>query len=135
MPCGSIDQCTQAWLTVAKNPYLDIIGHSGTPQFAYHYEEVLPVFAENGKAVELNEHSFVARKSSLANCRRIAELCKQYEVPVVVDSDSHYHSYVGQFPNCVQMLKEIDFPPELIVNSSVERMNAFFSRKNIRFDA
>jgi putative hydrolase len=134
MPSGTVDECTQAWLAVAENPYVDIIGHSGSPEYAYDYETVLKAAAKNGKAVELNEHSFAVRTSSIKNCRIIAALCKKLGVPVSIDSDSHYHDAVGHFPNCYEMLREIDFPPELIINSSVESMNRFFKRKNITFD-
>jgi putative hydrolase len=93
---------------------------------------VIQAFAKNGKAVELNEHSYAVRKTSIPNCRRIAELCKKYNAPVSINSDSHYHEWVGLFPNCFKMLREIDFPPELVINSSVENMNKFLAKKNIR---
>ncbi|MDD2417645.1 MAG: phosphatase [Oscillospiraceae bacterium] len=132
MPKGNVEQCTAAWLAVSENPNIDIIGYSGSPEYAYDYEAVLPAMAKSGKAIELNEHSFEVRKSSIDNCRRIALLCKQYKVPIVVNSDSHHHASVGFFPNCIQMLSELDFPPELIINSSVQNMNLFFSKKGIR---
>lgn len=133
MPACSVEQCTAAWLSVAKNPYVDIIGHSGTPEFAYDYEAVIPEFGRMGKAVEMNEHSFVGRVSSVPNCRRIAELCKKYGVSIAVDSDAHYHASVGRMPHVAEMLREIDFPPELIVNGSRENLNRFFAKKQIRF--
>ncbi|MDD2362917.1 MAG: phosphatase [Oscillospiraceae bacterium] len=133
MPAGNIEQCTAAWLAVAENPNVDIIGHSGSPEYEYNYEAVLPVIAKNKKAIELNEHSFKVRKGSIDNCRQIALLCKRFNVPVAVNSDSHYHDSVGLFPNCIQMLDEINFPSELIINSSVQNMNSFFSKKGIRF--
>lgn len=58
----------------------------------------------------------------MPNCRRIALLCKQYGVSVVVDSDAHYHASVGEVEPCLRMLEEIDFPPELIVNGDRERL-------------
>lgn len=134
MPAGSFDQYTESWLAVAGNPYVDIIGHSGSPDFAYDYEAVLPVLAKNGKAVELNEHSFRVRQSSVKNCRQIAEVCKRFGVPVAINSDSHYHDSVGLFPNCTQMLRELDFPPELIINSSVQNMNSFFQKRELHSD-
>jgi len=53
MPTGTVDECTAAWLAVAENPNVDIIGHSGSPEYAYDYETVIQAFAKNGKAVEL----------------------------------------------------------------------------------
>ncbi|NLN82518.1 MAG: phosphatase [Clostridiales bacterium] len=134
MPTGSVDECTAAWLAVAENPHVDIIAHSGSPEYAYDYETVLKAFSRNGKAVEINEHSFEVRKSSIQNCRRIAEMCKRLSISIVVGSDSHFHEWVGLFPNCFRMLNEIEFPPKLIVNSSIENMNRFFGKRNIVFE-
>lgn len=127
----SKEACTAAWLAVAENPRVDIIGHSGAPQFAYDYETVIPAFGRGGKAVEINENTFLVRRSSLPNCRRIAALCKRYRVPVAVDSDAHYHGNVAQVPQSLALLREVDFPPELIINASKESMNAFFARRGI----
>lgn len=130
MPTGSAEQITEAWLGVARNQYVDIIGHSGTPSFAYYYEAVIPILGENGVAVEINESTFGTRGSSVPNCRRIAELCKKYEVPVALDSDAHYHAAVGRTPRCAALLRELDFPPELVVNGSVEALRRFFKNRN-----
>jgi len=134
MPVGNVDECTRAYMAVLDNPYVDIIGHSGSPEYAYDYETVIRYAGEKGKAIEINEHTFTVRQASIANCRKIAEICKKVGTPIVVDSDSHYHAWIGEFPNCVRMLKELDFPPELIVNSSIENLNRFFAKKNIVFD-
>ena len=129
MPPSTVEECTAAWLAVAANPQVDIIGHSGSPQFAYDYERVIPEFGRQGKAVEINEGTFRVRRSSAPNCRRIAELCKKYGVAIVLDSDAHYHAQVGEFPHGFALLREVDFPQELLVNGSVESLNAFFCRR------
>lgn len=134
MPAGSVEECTAAWLAIAENPYVDIIGHSGAPVFAYDYETVIPAVGRNGKAMEINENTFLVRKSSVHNCRRIAELCKKYRVPIALDSDAHYHMSVGQTPHCIELLREVDFPPELIVNGSLDSLNRFFRKRNIVFN-
>lgn len=131
MPAGTPEQCTRAWLSVARNPYVDILGHSGSPEFAYDYKTVLKVLKEENKAVELNEHSFKARPNSIENCVNIAKLCMELGVFVAVDSDSHYHDTVGMFPKWRGILRDIGFPPELIINASAENLGAFLKRKGI----
>ena len=130
-PEGTKEACTQAWLAVAANPLVDIIGHSGTPCYAYDYEAVIPEFGRCGKVVEINENTFAVRQSSLANCRRIAALCKRHGVRVAVDSDAHYHGAVGRVDSCLRLLEELDFPPELIVNGSAANFAAFCREKGI----
>lgn len=123
----SVEQCTQAWLRVAQNPSVHVIAHSGTEKFKYDYEAVIPEFGRQGKLVEINEGTFLVRKASVSNCATIARICKKYGVPVIVNSDSHFHTSVGKFPQALAMLREIDFPEELVVNSSVERFQKYLT--------
>ena len=132
MPSSSMEECTRAWLAVAGNPHVDIIGHSGTPAFMYDLTRVLPAFARNGKAVEINESTFHVRASSVPVCRQIAEACKRYRVPVVLNSDAHYHAAVGLAPLGTAMPRDIDFPPELIVNGSRGALHAFLNQRGVR---
>ena len=131
MPEGSVEEITKAWMAVAADPDIDIIGHCGTPRYAFDYETVIPLFGQHGKVVEINEGSFRVRRDSYENCKRIASLCKRCGVRVAVNSDAHFHTHVGQFENAIALLTEIKFPPELIVNNSRESLEAFFEEKGI----
>lgn len=115
---GTVDDHTQAYLALAENPLVHIIGHSGTVKYAYDYETVIKRFAQTGKIVEINEASYIVRKSSAENCRKIAQLCKKYGVRLSVDTDAHFCALVGIVPNSLRMLNEIDFPEELIINAN-----------------
>ena len=118
-----IEECTQAWLTVSKNPLVNVVGHSGLPNFVYDYETVIPEFGRNGKLVEINNSSFDVRLGSYENCKKIALLCKKHNVSIVVNSDAHFCMQVGRFDKALALLKEIDFPEELIINADVDRFN------------
>lgn len=124
----SVEQITDVWLRIAENPHINVIGHSGTTEYVYDYEKVLPVFARNGKLVELNESTFHSRSSSVPNCAKIMALCKKLNVPIIVNSDSHFFTQIGCFPNSQKLLEELDFPEELVVNSSVERFQAYLKQ-------
>lgn len=119
---------TNAWLNIAKNPKINVIGHSGSEEYKYDYEKVIPEFGRNGKLVELNEGTFSGRENSVPNCVKIMKICKKSGVPIIVDSDAHFSTRVGEFGNSLKLLKEIDFPEELVVNSSVERFNAYLKQ-------
>lgn len=116
---------TGVWLNIAKNPRVNVIGHSGTADYPYDFDTVLPVFGRTGKLVELNESTFFNRKSSVTNCVRIMKLCKKYGVPIIVNSDAHFSTMVGDFTNSKRLLRELDFPAELVVNSSIPRFQAY----------
>lgn len=130
---STFENCTNAWLSIAENPYVNVIGHSGTPYFKYDYEKVIPVFGKNGKLVEINNNTFKNRKSSSENCVKIAEICKKTNTRIIVNSDAHFSTAVGAMDDAINMLKEIDFPESLIVNSSVENFKAYLKEQNIYF--
>ena len=126
---GTVMEHTKAYLRIAENPYVDIIGHSGSVDFAYDYERVIPVFGKNHKLVEINAHTFICRKESIENCKKIALLCKRFCVPVIVNSDAHSEFEVGQCKKAEAMLMELDFPEELVVNSEQERIKSYLKEK------
>ena len=116
---------TNAWLGVAKNPRVNVIGHSGSERYKYDYERVIPEFGRSGKLVELNEATFSNRRGSVQNCMQIMKLCKKHGVSIVVNTDAHFSARVGCFENSLRLLEELDFPEELVVNASVERFTAY----------
>ena len=122
IPQLSFDEATQLWLNVAKNPYIDMIGHCEQVEHAFDYEKVIPVFAANNKVVELNVNSAVVRPSGQKNMLEIAKLCKKYGCKVSVNSDAHSIYKLGETGNVPAMLKEIDFPEELVINTSYENL-------------
>ena len=115
----TLENCTKAWLNVAKNPIVNVIGHSGLVNFKYDYEQVIPVFKENHKLIEINASSFSVRKGCYENCKKIAEICKKCEAQVIINSDCHIASHVGRFDDALKLLEEINFPEYLIINANI----------------
>lgn len=127
----TVEAHTNAYLRVAENPYVHMIGHSGTEEFRYDYDRVIPVFKQYGKVVEINAHTFICRQSSIENCKTIARLCKEYEVPVMVNSDAHSAFDIAQWEKALDMLESVEFPEELVINSRWDRLTAYFKRIGI----
>lgn len=123
---------TKTWLNVAKNPRIDVIGHIGDERFSCDYEAVVKAFSEYGKVVEINSHSFGCRPGSPKNCREVALLCKKYRVPIVVSSDAHFYTKIGNFRDALDMLEEIAFPEELVLNADYDRFAKFCESKTGR---
>ncbi len=123
---------TAAYLEVAKNPYVDLIGHSGTEKFRYDYETVIKAFKEYGKVVEINEGSLRVREGAARNCLEIARLCKKYEVMVCVDSDAHFCNLIGEVSQSLAMLESIDFPEKLVLNYKEERLTNYLQQRKKR---
>ena len=81
--------------------------------------------------MEINGNSFAIRKGSRENCTEIAQLCKKHQVPIVLNSDSHIEYRVGYVDHALSMLEEIEFPEELIINSSRERLDTYFRGRGL----
>lgn len=136
IPCykdADKDDHTSAYMAVAKNPLIDIICHSGSPKLMYDYEKVIECAKENHKLIEINNHSFFVRKSSIPNCKKIAQICKEKEVGIVVSSDAHIAYDLGDYSCALNMLKEISFPEKLIINRSFKTFEDFMSEKKPMF--
>lgn len=112
---------TMGWIKIAENPLVDVIGHCGDARYPFDVETVVKAFAGHGKIVEINAHSFSCRPGSPENCRKIALCCKKYGVPVVCSSDAHFATQIGNVRASLEMLREIDFPEELILNLDYDR--------------
>ena len=121
----NIESCTETWLNIAKNPVVNVVGHSGLSSFVYDYEKVIPEFGRNGKLVEINNSSFNIRPGSTQNCKKIAVLCKKHGVSIIVNSDAHFCTQIGKFDKAIKLLAEIDFPEELIINADVNRFKSY----------
>lgn len=120
---------TKLWLNIAKNPLIDVIGHSGEEDFKYDYERVIPEFKKHGKVVEINAYSAKARPTSIKNCTEIARLCAKYGVPLVLSSDAHFASAVGEVSEALEIVKVAGVPEELILNADAKRFSEFLEKK------
>lgn len=120
---------TAAYEAVVTNPLVDIICHSGTPQYSYDYEYIIKLAKKHKKLIEINNHTFFVRKSSAENCRRIAQLCKENEVGIVVSSDAHVFTDIGDYSRAIAMLEEIGFPEELVMNTTYNRFAEFLEKE------
>ena len=132
MPVLDADAHTEAYIRAMDHACIDLIGHPGMPSYPIDAERLVRAVAERGRLIEINNNSFVARPGCDVNCRKIARLCMQYDVRVCVDSDAHFCANVGEVPKALEMLDSIDFPPELIVNSTFERFEAYIAEREAR---
>lgn len=129
---GTEEEHTRSYIKVAENPYINVIGHSGSAEFQYDYEKVIPIFKKYGKVVEINAHTFICREKSIKNCMRIAELCRKYEVPVLVNSDAHSEFEVAECDKAFAMLESIGFPEDLIINVDSVRLKDYLKSIGVR---
>lgn len=129
---GSREENLAGYEGVLKNPYVDIIGHSGTPKYDMDREAFVKAVRRENKLVEVNNHSYMFRKGSAENCGEIVRYCIKYDVRVCVSSDAHFCMAVGGFENALKILRENAFPEELVVNRTRETMDAYLKERQER---
>ncbi len=133
---GTVEQNTAMYLAVLRNPYVDVLGHTGRSRHAYELSPVLLEAKRLGKAIELNNSSLENSAAVSAKpCRAIAEACRDLGVPVTVSSDCHSAFGIGRFSAVERLLWELGFPEELIVNRTRESFEAFLEGRRRRLAA
>lgn len=133
-PCvksGTKEENTRACLKAMENPAVNILGHPDDSRYPVDYEALVLGAKENHVLLELNNssiHPLGARKDPLPNDIVMLELCRRYEVPVIMNSDAHCAEDVGNHQFTDLLISELDFPEHLIVNRSLEEYKTYTNR-------
>lgn len=133
---GTLEENTEAYINLMKRyEAVDLIGHPTTWKFPVDFDRLAKACSEYGKFLELNESSVAAGRSPKENCITMLNACKKYSVPIIVDTDCHYCDIIGKVPTAEQIIKEADFPEELIFNRKAENVKKYLAEKrNITFE-
>lgn len=134
IPCitpGSMEDNTRAYLNVMKNPLVSIIGHPDDSRYPVDYERLVPAARNAGVLIEINNSSLSPnsfRPNTHENDIHLLTLCKEYHVPVILNSDAHVADDVGNFTYALPLLKETGFPNELVINTQAESLKEYIRR-------
>lgn len=133
-PCirpGTVEQNTSAYLHAMENPYVNIIGHPDDSRYPVDYEALVRAAKERKVLLELNNGSYQpggSRKNPMENDLKMLRLCKKHQAPIILGSDAHTQEDVGNYCYLDEVLKQAEFPQELIVNRSVEEYKTYINR-------
>lgn len=134
LPCiepGTKEENTRAYLNVMKNPYVNIIGHPDDSIFLVDYEALVIGAKENNVLLELNNSSLNPdnyRINTVENDIEMLNLCKKYNVSIVVGSDAHADTAVGNHDLALELINTVEFPEELITNYSLEKFKKYTNK-------
>ena len=132
---GSKKENTNAVLAAIRHPWIDIIGHPDDGLYPLEYEAIVEAAKETDTLLEINNNSLNpagVRKHARENLTKMLELCREYELPIIMNSDAHVFSDVGRRDFSEPLIRKIRFPEQLIVNRSVEEFKEFIGRKYLR---
>ena len=125
---GSISQNTNAYIQAMKHAKVKIIGHCDDVSYPVDYKSILDAAMAHNIVFEINNISLSPegyRGDTLANNTTILKLCAEKNYPVILGSDSHGTEHIGDFGYALDLIKRLNFPKHLILNTSVESMLNF----------
>ncbi|MDD3362630.1 MAG: phosphatase [Hespellia sp.] len=134
IPCFSdeftMGNVTNAYIKAMHNPYINIIGHPDDGRMPIDYEALVTTAKETKTLLEVNNsslHPQSFRPNAKENYKIMLDLCKQYEVPITTGTDSHMDVDAGRFEFTQELLKECDFPEELVVSTDFEKLRPYLN--------
>jgi len=110
---------TRALVNTIRGGRVDVVGHPGNPSFPIDVEVVVRAAVEHGVALEINNSSFgLSREGSGPYCRAVAEAARDLGALLVMSSDSHFATSLGEFSDSISLLEEVGFLAERTLNVS-----------------
>jgi putative hydrolase len=119
---------TDSIIKCMADPKVRFISHPDDGRYPIDYPALVQGAKEYGVALEVNNSSLSPisfRPGCLENYHRMLPLCMEYGVPVIVDSDAHDPGAVGDFSLAINVLEEVGFDQDLILNTDVQKVKQF----------
>ena len=95
---------------------------------------LIPTTFADSKKVEVNTGSLLSRPNAYPVCRQIIALCAELGVQIIVNSDAHFSSRIGDLAPGEALLQEVCFPKELVLNADKDRFRSYLEHKGIKFE-
>lgn len=114
--------------TIKTNSCGSIITHPNHKSYPLEFERLVPIAKKYNVALELNNACSLLKKDDPEVTIKMLSICKESECLIAVNSDAHTLNELGQCSSVNPYLKDLDFPEELIINSTPEKALNFLKR-------
>lgn len=111
-----------------RNPKVRFISHPDDNRNPLDYPAIVQAAREYNVALEVNNSSLrkpQLRPGCVENYRKMIPLCMEYGVKIIVNTDSHDPSQVGDFTFARALLQDIGAGDEVILNNDLEKLKTF----------
>jgi len=129
---GSRVENTRAFLGAMQTPGVSMIGHPDAGQIPLDYEALVREAGRVGVLLEVNNSSLEPshyRLNARENYKTMLALCERYGTMVVLSSDAHFATAVGDVARAQALVKELRFPEELVANTDLERFKEILKKR------
>ncbi|MDR1917870.1 MAG: PHP domain-containing protein [Christensenellaceae bacterium] len=103
---------------LAKDDRIDIIGHINRTKFINKMDYIIPLLRDSNKLIEINTCCHSERQK--AELIKLIDMCYKHNAKIVVNSDAHYCSLIGDYRGYDEYLTKIGYPPELVINRNAQ---------------
>jgi len=131
-PPGSKAENTRAYLGAMEQSGVAIIGHPDDGRVPVDYEALVREAKRTGVLLELNNSSLRPghfRVGARENATVFLSLCERYGVPIAVGSDAHFATAAGNLDLALELLEEVRFPAELVINTDPAALKQVLERR------
>ena len=120
---------TKALLKALEHPKIKVIAHPGNPMYPIDYQKVIPIAKQKGILIELNNSSLtISRKGSFDRCFEIARFVKSIGWKVVLGSDAHISTMLGDLDAALKMAMDAGLTKDDIINTSIKMIERYLLR-------
>ena len=119
-------------LRCMEHPKVRFISHPDNDHFPLDYPSLVQGAKATGTALEVNNASLRKpglRPNCVENYRKMLPLCMEYGVPVVVNTDAHDPSAVGDFTLARRLLEEVEMDEKWILNLDPKEIKRFLLKE------
>ncbi|NMD37956.1 MAG: phosphatase [Christensenellaceae bacterium] len=120
------DGNTKNLIACMQNPKVAFISHPDDDNTPLNYKMLIEAAKKYDVALEINNSSFIKqhkRLNCVENYKTILGLCMEYNVNVVVSSDAHEASHLAEWNYAMELIKDMNFNEELILNNDIDKIN------------
>ncbi len=119
---------TENVIQCMQEPKVRFISHPDNSDYPMDYLALVQGAKEYNVALELNNSSLRKpglRPNCIDNYETMLPLCMEYGVPIIVNTDSHDPSAVGDFALARGLLERLNFDENLILNNNLTKLRDF----------
>ncbi len=119
---------TENLIKCMQNEKVRFISHPDDDHTPLNYEELVRAAKEFHVALEVNNSSLIKkdrRWNCIENYITMLHFCERYKVPIIINSDAHDPSYVGNFNLAVKLIEDQKFNENLILNTECDKLMDF----------
>ncbi|KPJ63141.1 hypothetical protein AMJ44_14710 [candidate division WOR-1 bacterium DG_54_3] len=113
---GGEEKNTEVLLrSLEKYPEISVIAHPGNPKYPINAQKTVAAAKEKGVIIEINNSSFTSRAGSWERCLEFAKEIKRQDWKIVIGSDAHISTMLGNFKDALKLINEAGLTEEHVI--------------------